>query len=128
MISNRRKLNILASGAKQNRRRIGWASLVEGSVPLVSACNGGGTKRRGTWFDLNGSGSVAAVGMPSTTPAGTMRSGRHFYFIEQNEKVLHRSCATHGSTPFIVRVKGLGSGWCGVYREGLGGGSMLVRN
>ena len=63
-----------------------------------------------------------------------MRSGHYFNFIEQNGKVLHRNCTTHGysrrtrSTLFIVRVEGLGPGWCGIYREGWGVGSMLVRN
>ena len=65
--------------------------------------------------------------MQSTTPAAKMRSGHYFDFIEQNDKVLHRSCTTHGysrrgtqNTLFIVRVEGFGPGWCGIYREGWG--------
>ena len=66
--------------------------------------------------------------MPSTTLAAKMRSGHYFDFIGQNDKVLHWDCTTHGysrrtrSTLFIVRVEGLGSGWCGIYREGWGWG------
>ena len=67
--------------------------------------------------------------MPLTTPAAKMRSGHYFDFIEQNDKVLHRNCTTHGysrrktrSSLFMARVKGLGPGWCGIFREGWGGG------
>ena len=67
--------------------------------------------------------------MPLMTPAAKMRSGHYFDFMEQNDKVLYRSCITHGysrrrtrSTLFIVRVEGLGPSWCGIYRDGWGWG------
>ena len=73
--------------------------------------------------------------MPSTTPATKKRSGHYFDFIEQNVKVLHHNCTTHGysrrrtrRTLFSVRVERLGPGWCGIYREGWGVESILVRN
>ena len=69
--------------------------------------------------------------MPSTTPAAKMRSGHYFDFMEQNDKFVHRNCTIHGysrrstrSTMFIVRVKSLGPGWCGICREGCWGGSF----
>ena len=73
--------------------------------------------------------------MKSTTAAAKIRSRYYFDFLEQNDKALHRNCTAHGhsrrrtrSTLFIVRVEGLDTGWCGIYREGWGGGSMLVRS
>ena len=72
--------------------------------------------------------------MPSTSPAAKMLSGHYFDFLEQNGKVLHRNCTTHGysrrrtrSTMFIVRVKELGPAWCGICREGWGGGPCWSR-
>ena len=72
--------------------------------------------------------------MPSTTPAAQMRSGHYFDFLEQNDKVLHRNCTTHGysrkitrSALFIVRVEWsvlVGAG----FAAKVGGGSMLVRS
>ena len=71
---------------------------------------------------VNGSGSVVAVDIPSTTPAAKRRSGNHFDFILHNDNVLHRNCTTHGysrrRTRSILLTVRVGGGWSGIYREG----------
>ena len=42
---------ILLRRLNKKHSRTRWAHLVEGAVPLVSACNCGGTKHRGILFD-----------------------------------------------------------------------------
>ena len=114
--------------------RTRWTSLVEGSVLLVSACKVAVPSVEGSGVTER-VGSVAAVEMPSTTPAAKMRPGHYFDFIEQNDSILHHNCTTYDysrrrtrSTQFIVRVGKLGPGWSRIYREGWGGGVRLVRN
>ena len=129
VIPPRKKYNLLPSGAKQKLQSHKVGSLVEGSVVLVSAYKVAAPNVEGSGLTEMGRGQWRWWKCRQRPRPQKCSPGIISILLEQNNKVLHRNCTTHGdsrrrtqSTLFIVRVEGLGPGWCAGLTAWVGGG------
>ena len=106
-----KKITSCPQALNKNRSRIRWASLVEGSVLLVSACKVAVPNVEGSGLTDMGRGQWRWWKCRQRPWPQKCAPGIISILLEHNDKVLHRNCTTHGysrrrtlSTLFIVRV------------------------